>query len=632
MGIERFRGDYSKLSEWCKGEYTFALQARGPLERRMLEWQRLYEARPRVATRVWPWIGASNLEVPLIKTHVVSIEAQIEDAYFSTKPTVVCRSFREEFRDHAFALQRWLNEVELTNANFKSSRINGILSTIKFGSSFTHIQWKRQFSQIVSQGKKQNVVHFDGPMIYYLHPNNVIWPYNTHDVQSTRWIAFRTFKTWNELISEFYEGHYSREVLEKLKGEGKRLNDPFLAQQFTNEHSSGNYNVDLWEIVTMFAFYQTDDFELPQNLWITFDYPSGLILEAFYNPLMHYQRPLFKSDYMISDGRFIGTGVCEMLEMLQNEMSDTHNYSLDNQLLANTILIAGQKNSIEKFDVHPMGIVTTFKDPKESIMPLQLGRPFSGLTQQEQIDNLYAERLTGIGDVPQLGSFRAAGQVRTPATTALALLGQGNKRFKIAIGNAKDADTEMLRQFVQLEYQFWPLRRADAYEWSPKEARLLDELFNRLSPKAFSRNIAVEINASNEALNKTAEQQNLFILTDRMVQIFEYLIRLRQMMVEAPHLADIAQKAFDVATKWGKMLLEQFDVRDPDQYFPSETEISGTRTPAQAQERADIIGARFVEQALRNIEARNFTNGQRGASFIAASQAASSNGNGNGIG
>lgn len=622
MPIEKFKGDLTALGDWCKHEYYLALQMHGPLEMRFLEWQRLYDAMPKVPTRVFPWVGASNVEVPLVKTHAATVVSRIEDAYFATEPWCVINTFSEKWRDHCKSLQRWMNEVELVRGNYKTATRHSLYSLAKFGSGFKSVQWKQQLSQVMDGRRKRAIVHHDGPMVYYIHPNNILYPYNTSDVQTARWIAFRTFKPWNELICEFHEGHYSRETIEAIESHGQKLQDPFENYRFQNKDKAVNYDVDLWEIVTMFAFYQDKSFDLPHNLWITFHWPTGVILEAFYNPTIHYNRPLFKADYMIEDGQFWGLGIVGMLEMLQNEMSDVHNYRIDNMFLANTILMAGKKGAFEKFDFHPAAMITTLDDPNKALRFERAGEIYPSITGAEDIANAYAERLTGVGDanIPRLGSFQGAAGVRTPATTTLALIGEGNKRFATAIGNAKDSDNSLLKQFLQLEYQYWARRRAECYEWNQRDAKRIDELFGTLSPKAFARNVAAEVGASTTALNKEAEKQNILILSDKMIQLYTSMIELNNALQQFPQMEPLITKAYDSIIKWGTMLLETFDVRDPEQYFPSRGEIGSASTPAQSQERGDTFGAQFVESALRNANQGAFSNGQRGASAVAASQ------------
>lgn len=631
MAIERFHGDLTKLGEWCKYEYQLALINHESLEARYKEEQRLYDAQPRTPYRIWPWPGASNIEIPLAMTHTATVTSRIEDAYFASSPWCVIKANDSKWREHCGAFQRWNNQVELVNAQYKEVKKHSILSTTKFGTSYNHLQWKQQASQVWSNGKWKKVVHHDGPMIYYIHPNNIVYPYNTMDVQGTRWIGFRSFKPWHELIGEFYEGHYSRSVMDKLKSEGRKITDPFDNWKQFVKRGQTNLDVDLWEVVTMFAFYQDEMMQLPQNLWITFHYPSGIILEAIYNPLGHFQRPLFKSDYMIEDGRFPGMGIVGLLRMLQNEMSDSHNYRMDNMFLANTTMVAAKKNAYDKFEIAPMSVISTFGEPKDTLQFMRPGEIYPSITGAEDIANAYAERLTGVGDanIPRLGSFRGAAGVRTPATTTLALIGEGNKRFTVAIGNAKDSDNLLLKQFIQLEHQFWPRRRGDCYAWNPRDAKLIDAMMSGLSGSAFVKNIVAEVGASTAAVNKESERQNIIMITNElMVPMFNYLVQLATMQEQFPNLQPIIEKAYNSTIQWTIMALETFDVRDPSQYLPSRTDVGSSVTPADAAQRSENFGSSFVTQAFGNADQGTFTNGQRGVGAAAVEQGAGRNGNG----
>jgi hypothetical protein len=636
MPIEKFttnQDKLNKLSAWCKHEYEHALASHASREARLKEWQRLHDAQPLKRYRVWPWAGASNMEMPLIRTHTATVHARVESAYFESSALMVINANDSTYREACKALQAWNNQVVLPNADYKNVKKHSLLSMTKFGSGFNQLQWKRQMSLVkLAGGGTKTVTHHDGPMFYYIHPNNVLYPPNTKQIQTARWIGFRSFKPWNELITEFYEGHYSRQVMEDLRTQGRKLNDPFDTWRNTLDSPAGYKEPMLWEIVTIYCFYVDNEMGLPHNLWVTFHWPSGIIMEAIYNPLNHFGRPLFKADYMIEDGAFCGIGIAGLLEMLQKELSETHNYRMDNMFLANTTLVVGKKNAYDKFDIAPMAVVSTMDDPNKVITFQRPGEIYPSIVGAEEMSNAYAERLSGVGDsnIPRLGSFQGAAGVRTPATTTLALIGEGNKRFAIAIGNAKDSDNEALKQLLQLEQQFWPRLRDDCYAWNKNQAKLIDELFGNLNPIAFTRNIIAEVGASTAAINKEQERQNILLITNEiMIPVFNYLIQLNSMATQLPpESKPLIDKAFNSTIAWTQMALETFDVRDPSQYLPTRTDVGTASTTAEASQRSENFGSAFISQANRNLDAGSFTNAGAGAAFIGTGQNGRGNGNG----
>lgn len=597
MPLYPFKGDYAKLSAWIKREYSDAIIARRRYVDMLDEWDRQYEARPRVASKTFPWAGASNLEVPVGATHTDTVVSRLESAYFATLPWVIVRDQSQRFSDHASALADYMNAVSLPNSRYRDEKAIDLLTTAKLGTSFQWLTYVTDSKRVMSeQGNLIDVNMHEGPLQCSVHPRDLIAPPDARNIQRSRWITVRSYKTWGELIHGKNRGIYIPEVIDGLDGRGFTYMRDHELQRERRQGVTRSSNIRQWEMPTMYALYQESPKDEPVDIWVTFHYPSGEIASAYYNPYIHYEWPLSRSLYMFREDAFYGIGIMGMISMIEEEVTMIHNYCLDNLLAANTVVAKVRQNSVEQLDIFPMSRVDYTGD-KDSVIFERLGTALSGQQVGEAAANAYAERRTGVGDsnIPRLGSFQGAAGVRTPATTTLALIGEGNKRFELAIDVSKRADSELLRQHAMLLKQYWPRLVASAQEWDQKKANLISELFQQ-SATAIRQNIIVEVAASTIAVNKEAEQRNMMLVAQFMQAFYELFLQYIQIMIQAPQLENVIRKILDGASTFVERILRTFDIRDPDQFIPRIDDI-GARAVTQPASVLDELGQTFLNGA-----------------------------------
>jgi hypothetical protein len=405
----------------------------------------------------------------------------------------------------------------------------------------------------------------------------------------------RSYTTWGELIYGKHAGRYNPDVVSSLQGRGYTyLKD--RAEQRERRQGFDRTYVRQWEVPMTYCMYQEDDNDMPVDLWVKWHYPSGDILRAIYNPYLHYEWPVSRSLYMFREDAFTGIGIVGMVSMIQEEITMIHNYCLDNLLAANTVVSLVKQSSVEQLEIFPMSRID-YNGDKDSVRFERLGQALSGQQVGEAAANAYAERRTGVGDsnIPRLGSFQGAAGVRTPATTTLALIGEGNKRFELAIDISKRADSEMLMQHAMLLKQYWARLRPSAQQWDEKKERLITELFG-LPYDGFKQNITIEVAASTVAANKDVEQRNMMVLADFMNQFYQMFLSYLQLMSQFPQLDSIIRKILNGASIFVERILRTFDIRDPEQFIPRIDDI-GERATTQPQTVADELSQTFLTGA-----------------------------------
>ena len=579
-----FGGNLDALSVWLRSEYRDAIAARRSYEYMLDEWDRQYEMQPRVAVKSFPWPNASNLETPVGATHTDTIVSRLETAYFSTQPYVVVRALQGKYVENAQALQDYMNQVSLPNSGYRREKAIDLLAMTKLGTSFQWLtyEYKTKHVRRADNSMKQVVVH-EGPLQRFVHPRHLIAPPDARDIENARWLTVRNYKTWGELTST-----YSPATLTDLEGLWTNNNIDYKRERRQGIRRVGQLHT--WEVPTTYCLYQEEPYGPLLDLWVDWHYPSGKIIRAIYNPYDHARWPLSKTQYMHRESAFSGIGVMAMLSTIQEEITTIHNYCLDNLLAANTVVALGKKNSIKSLEIAPMSLIE-YTGNKDDIRFERIGSALSGQQVGEASANAYAERRTGVseGNVNRAAPQRGLSSSRTPATTTLALIGESNKRFQLAIENSKQADSELLMQHAMLLKQFWPRQRRYADLWHPDKANLIDKLF-AIETELFKHNIVIEVAASSSSVNQELEKQNMLVLGNYMKEFYGLFLMFVRMQAEAPQLEPLIKKIINGISTFAERLLRTFDVRDPERFIL----------------RLDDIGASVAAQPLQGAE--EFTN------------------------
>ena len=318
-------------------------------------------------------------------------------------------------------------------------------------------------------------------------------------------------------------------------------------------------------------------------------------LRGYLDPYTHLQRPITKTVYMLREDAFTGIGIMTMLEMIQNEITDIHNYCMDNLLAANTVVAVGRKDSVDKLKIHPMAFIETLNDPKEFSFQ-RIGEAMSGQQVGEAAANMYAERRTGVGDsnIPRMSSFAGAANNRMPATTTLALIGEGNKRFELAIGNSKRSDDYALMQHILLLRQHWQSLRLNAERWNAEKALRITELFAQ-EDEVFTNHLIIQVNASTTALNEQAEQQKMLVVADFMKEFYSLFVTFVQLLTQAPQFEEQIRTIINGISEFAKRVLRTFDIQEPERFIPTlNTPTSGAAGEPGATAERDQLMSLFL--------------------------------------
>jgi len=574
-----------EVIRWLDEQIRRVKSDRGGLDQKILEWDRQYEAIPEEASKNFPWPEASNIIVPVTATAVESVMARLIGSVFGGKELWTAIAKSPEWVDLSDPLARWLNWAADNVLGMYEVCQRWFISTAKYGTGILKLPWVEHFRDVkymTNNGLYQERIKtHDGPLPEVVRLENFLFSSDaitTQDIQSCEWVAHRTVRTYKYLKEKENAGVYTN--IDQIK-DYKRSSSTDTEQQMeerTGVEPSEREDYELWEV---WCSYDIEGNGSLAELVITFHLDSGVPLRAVYNFYRHQERPFHIIRYMPRDNSLLGIGICQMLEDIQTEITAMHNQRIDNATLANTkVWKRRQGSGVDIEDVYPGAIIDVVE--MEDIEPMDMGLTHDTLLQEEMHSNAIGEKRTGVSDY-SVGRESSAIGSRATATSTMALIREGNKRFQMTIRDIRNALGNIAHQTIQLYQQFATDNKVMYELFSEEENRIVQEFFQL--PEDLSYNsVRIDVPAISETENKEMERQAYLSLAGLIRQFYEGLMQVVGISEnpEAPeNVKKIAVHAANTSSEIFKRILESFDIADAESLAPDMEALLGAQTDLQ---------------------------------------------------
>ncbi|MFH0899310.1 MAG: hypothetical protein V2A73_01645, partial [Pseudomonadota bacterium] len=306
---------------------------------------------------------------------------------------------------------------------------------------------------------------------------------------------------------------------------------------------------------------------------------SRTVLRTVLNYYAHGERPYEVARYFRSDG-FYGVGVCEQSEMFQEEISDLSNFHHDNVMLRNSLTLAIKTgaNYLPGEPLYP-GKTFTFDNPMTDIRELKWGTASPDALTLMQFYQANGERRTGMSDM-QFGNMQQMPS-RTPATSMMSMLQEGNRRFDLSLKDMRiDCLAKIGLRTLQNMQQFSanPVVNPDGERFLQLAITTLGEPEGQLVARVLqlpmediAAGIGVSLTATSGMVNKEMEKQSFLALVQLQAMLGEKFIQLAQIAANPqviqmmPAMAQIATQVAMGFTELQRRLLEQYDITNPEE-------------------------------------------------------------------
>lgn len=575
-------GVLEEIASWAFEEIEKSRQERTDMDANIVEGERLYEARPVTAKKDFPWEGASNLVVPVIATTVDSIVSRIVNAIFGASDIWSSVARSGAWVKLADPIQLWLNWVGKEVLKIKDACKVWFLTTVKHGTGVAKMTWEQRRRNVVykdSSGtlvKEQIIIH-DGPKIQpvplpdFLVSNDAI---HTFDVQNCEWVAQRSLYTKKGLLEAVASGLFLKDKVDSILKLTRTQTTDYEQEVQTNTGISVNEYKD-YEVWELWGSYDIDKDGIPEEIVLNIHLESRTILRCVYNFYRHQERPFHLIRYMPRDNSIFGVGIVQMLKDIQEEITAIHNQRLDNATLSNTRAFKRKRGcTLGSEDIYPGAMIDV--EEADDITELAMGEAHATLLTEEMHTGAYGEKRTGISDY-SVGRESSAIGSRATATSTLAIIQEGNKRFQMTIGDIREALSNIAHQVIML-YQQFAVDSEVMYEmFSPQEKQIVQQYF-KLPAELSRANVLIDTPAISEVYNKDIQRQTMLTLMQVMKQYYESTMQAFSVALnpQAPQpVKDLASQGAKAASDIWLKILEAFDFSDAETFVPDIEKMLG---------------------------------------------------------
>jgi len=555
-------------------------------ENNLLQWR----AKLPEDTLDYPYPGAANYELPLTAMHADPVLADMIQSFSAAEDYWTPVAKRPDRVDHASALREGLTAIEKRWLKMRRVNMKAFLENNIQGTAFYKNHWlseTRLRRRYAPDGTSERERLFESrPSIEHVPLQRVWFPAyaTTLDFNApggAAWIAqehrlrkdeFEAMRQGSDELPGFDRDAADR-VARLLEDEREAVRD--LVREEDKFKPWDNERIKIYEV---HARFPTREDGLAEDIvaWVHLD--SLELLRAIYFPNAHGHHPFHGINYLPGPGIY-GIGLAEVDEWAQEASTQLLNATIDNARLANTRMFSAPQGSQFQQDemVYPGKV--WYLGPDEKIGEVRLSEVYpSGFSLLSQI-TAFADLRSGVNDMRQ-GSIQSLPS-RTPATSLLSMLQEGNKRFDMIHAGIRDVHSEMGLRMLQNVSQ---RAKEDLFRWQtffsnalgPEDAGLVLEVLQAPDVEVFEEAGGVQVTATSGSVNKEAEKQSFIGMMQVAQQIYGALIQtaLLYSQTQDPVVRETAAASYRSGVEILGELFRRFDVQNPQEHLGNLEAIS----------------------------------------------------------
>lgn len=561
----------NELVSYIDNELEEALQDHDMLLDDMDEWDWAYLAEPKQKRRTFPWPGACNIEIPVISNTVDSIVARMVNTIHAPEPFWTLKPLSPETDKIATPLQNYLDWSKKAEYNLYRANRNNFIELCKYGWAWYKFGWEVFTKPEYRMNGYGSPVYqprlIRRPVVYHVLNRDVVVQAGMEDETQAEWVAYIVRLTDNQMYCRDNDGVYAN-VEEVIKSKDEDPQHPENRDGVAQLAEVYNRRTDKKRLNTLYEIqidWRWGKPKVPIPMVLTYHRPTRKLLRCVFNP--YGMRFLKKSQFITREGCLKGIGIAQRLFYLQKEIGTLHRQQVDNGTLANTRFFVGKKSVVRSGTQIWPGRFFPVSNPKEDIIPMQMGDIYQSSGVLEMRALAYAERASGVSDY-QLGRESSSAGSRATATGTLAIIQEGNRRFDLNIRDAREVLGEIGCNIILLNQMFRP--RGMAYFVQGSGGKWTEQALN-LPPDFDIGKVAVDVTASTATINRGIERQELMALMGAMERYYAGLTQLAMMFLnpQVPgQMRELALREAKGAEHLAKKLAQTFDVKNVDVVVP----------------------------------------------------------------
>lgn len=584
-------GRQQAFVEYLCTDLQRALMDRSSLERKWANWLDQYRAPMTTEVKTFPWHGASNEELPFTAMNADPLIARFVTTLTTPPNLWTLQPLNERWTKVAKPLQDYLTLLSQTTLKMQSVITRANVEFVKLGTCIYKHGWAFERRRVKSYGQsgaiEDKIAFYSKPFVDHVSLIDFIMPPEAYNIQpdmqgGAAWCAERFWLREEQFLAraqgqEPFQPDYDPKGVELVKNfvESTRSNgNPVQYERYKLDDYQPSHlqRIELFEVHVRFDC--TGDGSV-DDLVAVVHLPSRTLLRCTLNPYRHGARPYTVARYFPGDG-FYGIGVCEQSEMPQSVLTKLLNYQIDNVLAVNSPMLAVKTgaNVVPNEPIYPLKI-WALENPDKDIREVKLADMYASLPLLSQIVQNWGERRTGMTDMQQ-GDIRQL-PARTPATSMLSVLQEGNRRFDLSLKEQRVALDEVGLRLIQNLQQF--LSSPEQNPGAPTQLVMMvqalglpegpETLKTLMTPiEDIETGLGIGVTATSASANKEIEKQAALALAQIQDTFGQRYIALAQIIgnpqlqLMSPVVVETAAQVFKGTSEMERRVLEQFDIRN----------------------------------------------------------------------
>ena len=569
--LERTEERDRKFGSWIKLNVEDAISKRFWLDEVWRAGIRQYEAIPVLQSREIPRDnGQFIIEIPLGAMQCDTVTSNITDLIYNTSPVFTVRG-SPGYDNHAHAFQLLADKLLLDDfTNLRSASDDVIADTVQMG---TASYYTVHASEIV---KRATMTELNaGPRVFSVPPEDLIVPGGAlPNVDANKLIGYRMYFSEAELQEAATANNWD---ISKFQPTGNvdhvRQRRVEVAHTDEDTETLGR----LYEVVSLHCYYDYDEDGYAEDLLTVWDRTSFNVGAVNYAP--YDSRPFSISRYQHRPHIFYGIGVLEMAMPFQREVTEWHNFKMQNAHLSNArqwVYRLGAMGVGEEMKISPNKPIG-LADPEHDLKELKMSDNYPTAQQYEAATIALAENRVGTSS---LGAPNMSAGRRTPAATAMSILQSQNKRFASPFDNIRRAYADAVNQcFMRMREQYAKgagsrknVMQYIVHAIGVKNAEFIEAVFKESTSVDLRDKVIIEVTASSTSINRQADRQNALERMQVMGGYYQQVAQIGQIILNPqapPELKALMMSIAKAGNETVKNFLRTFDdVRDPEIFIP----------------------------------------------------------------
>jgi len=502
-----------------------------------------------------------------------SIASSIYDLIFNAQPVLSCRG-SPGYDSHAYAFQLLVNKLlDDEFVNLTAAANENIIDTVMLGTGGYYI------TSATEEIKRSQYIELKlGPRVYCTPPEDIVVPGGTlPDVNDMQFIAYRNYFFESELVDAAATNNWD---ITNFMVAG---NIDWVRQRRV-EAQRGDVDLQIvggiYELFYCYCQFDYDQDGIAEDLFVVWDRTSYEVGFADYS--QYDCRPFVISRYQLRPHVFYGLGVMSMSEPFETEVTEWHNFKMDNAHLANSRFWGYKLGAVgmgEEFKISPTR-AQGFGDPTKDIVAIQMADMYPSAQQYEAATIALCEMRVGTPAANSNNKQGVSAGKRVPAATANAVIQQQNKRFTQPFDFVRGAFARTATQCVArmrenyLKGGKWKKRTMEyiVYVVGMRYAALIDEVFRTSETVDLRDKVFFETTANAASINKQSDRQNAVERIQVLGAYYDKALQIGQMIFNPQTPQPLRQLLIGISNAMNQSIrsfLRSFDdIRDADSFIP----------------------------------------------------------------